>query len=330
MIVGLTFDIREEYLKQGYSQEETAELDSPVTIGSIQNAIKSAGHEVIQIGSVKNLIKAISKGYRWDIVFNISEGIRGQGREALVPALLDHYGIPYTFSCPLTMVTTLDKPTAKIIARNEGVPTPEYFVVSKGENIKKKAEKMKFPLFVKPAAEGSGKGISENSIVHSVVDLEKECSSLWRVFDQPLLVETFLHGREYTTALIENDDGIEIIGTAEVIYNENAEGEVYSLSNKEKYETRIRYEIVNGRKSEECAELSKAIWRAFSCRDCARVDFREDENGKVEFLEINPLPGLNPLRSDLPIIASLVDLGYNELILKILQSALKRLKKDKV
>ncbi|MBN1620538.1 ATP-grasp domain-containing protein [candidate division WOR-3 bacterium] len=324
----MTYDLRDEYLAEGYSKEETAELDSDITIEAIEKAVKSAGFEVERVGSVKKLIEALACGKRWDVVFNISEGIRGTGREALVPALLDHYKIEYTFSGPLTMAATLDKPTAKIIAWHHNIPTPDFFVVSHGQNIPDYARKMKYPLFVKPAAEGSGKGVSTKSIVNDFGELKNECKRLAEFFSQPVIVEKFLCGREYTTALLENSEGVQIIGTAEVIFNDNAEGSIYSYSNKEKFETRVRYEIVEGKKAKNCAELAMKAWTAFSCRDCARVDFRENAEGEIEFLEINPLPGLNPLRSDLPIIAELVKMDYNDLILKILESAIKRLRKE--
>lgn len=324
MIVGMTYDLRDEYIAEGYSPEDTAELDSQVTITGIENALKLPGHEVRRIGSVKKLIKALSNGETWDIVFNISEGIKGTGREALVPAILDHFQIPYTFSGPLVMTTTLDKPTAKIIAQNASIPTPDFFVVHDEKDALDKAGKLKYPLFVKPAAEGSGKGVSVTSIVRNREELLIESSRLKNLFRQPVLVEEYLSGREYTTAVVDGPQSIEIIGTAEVIFNENAEGGIYSYSNKEKYETRVSYEIQTGEKERECAELAKKVWYAFSCLDCARIDFRENENGKIEFLEINPLPGLNPLRSDLPIIAGKVNLDYNDLIVKILDSAINR------
>src|SRR5687768_9851913 len=130
MKIGLTYDLRQEYLAAGYSEIETAEFDRPDTIDGIDNALRELGHETDRIGHVRQLVERLASGDRWDLVFNICEGMYGRGREAQVPALLDAYDIPYTFSDPLVMALSLDKGLTKTVVRSAGIATPDFAVVS--------------------------------------------------------------------------------------------------------------------------------------------------------------------------------------------------------
>ena len=125
MKIGLTYDLRSDYLAAGYSEEETAEFDREDTIEAIENALSDLGHQPERIGHARRLVEALCQGHRWDLVFNIAEGMRGMGREAQVPAILDVYGIPYTFSDPLVMSLTLHKGMTKQILRDAGLPTAD-------------------------------------------------------------------------------------------------------------------------------------------------------------------------------------------------------------
>ena len=131
MRIGVTYDLRSDYLAMGYSEEETAEFDSEDTIAAICDALTALGLEASRIGNVKKLTERLARGERWDAVFNFCEGLRGLSREAQVPALLDAYEIPYVFSDPLTMALTLDKAMTKRIVRDSGVPTPDFAVIEK-------------------------------------------------------------------------------------------------------------------------------------------------------------------------------------------------------
>ena len=161
MKIGLTYDLRRDYLAEGYSEEETAEFDRPDTIESIESALKSLSHQTDRIGSGKRLIDRLTRGDRWDLVFNIAEGLHGTAREAQVPAILDLLQIPYTFSDPLTMTIALHKHLTKTIVRQAGVPTADFALVERMEDVERVA--LPPPLFVKPAAEGTSKGISAAS-----------------------------------------------------------------------------------------------------------------------------------------------------------------------
>jgi D-alanine-D-alanine ligase len=158
-----------DYLKEGYSEEETAEFDRPDTVDAIEKAIQNMGHRTDRIGHVRSLVKRLAKGDRWDLVFNIAEGLRGFGREAQVPALLDAYDIAYTFSDPLVMSLTLHKGVTKHIIRDLKIPTADFAVVEHEEDIKK--IDMPYPLFAKPVAEGTGKGITPSSKIKNKDEL---------------------------------------------------------------------------------------------------------------------------------------------------------------
>ena len=200
MTIGLTYDLRHDYLAAGYSQEETAEFDRVDTIEGIESALQALGHETERIGNVKSLVGRLAAGERWDMVFNICEGMFGMGREAQVPALLDAYEIPYTFSDPLILALTLDKGMTKTVVRSVGVPTPDFAVVAAPEDVA--AVDLPFPLFAKPVAEGTGKGIDARSKVDSPQQLAAVCRELLAKFSQPVLVETYLPGREFTVGIV--------------------------------------------------------------------------------------------------------------------------------
>lgn len=163
MKVGITYDLRSEYLADGYSEEETAEFDRDDTIEAIENALHAEGHQVERIGRIQNLVRKLASGQRWDLVFNIAEGLHALAREAQVPALLDAYQIPYTFADPAVLMLSLDKALRKLVVREAQLPTPPHAVVRTEQDIDR--INLPFPLFVKPLAEGTGKGISPDSRV---------------------------------------------------------------------------------------------------------------------------------------------------------------------
>jgi D-alanine-D-alanine ligase len=323
MIIGLTYDLRQDYLDAGYSHEETAEFDRPDTIEGIEGALRGLGHETRRIGNVKSLVGRLAAGERWDMVFNICEGMFGLGREAQVPALLDAYEIPYTFSGPLILALALDKGMTKTVVRSFGVPTPDFAVVASAADIA--AVGLPFPLFAKPLAEGTGKGIDARSKIDSRKQLQSVCRGLLERFHQPVLVETFLPGREFTVGITGSGADAEVVGIMEVVLNAEAEANAYSYVNKEQYEERVRYALAPEKEASACAEVALRAWRGLGCLDAGRVDVKMDRDGVVNFIEVNPLAGLNPTHSDLPIICRLRGIPFQELIGRIMASAVKRL-----
>jgi D-alanine-D-alanine ligase len=327
MKVGITYDLRDDYLRQGYSYEETAEFDRLDTIVAIDEAITALGHATERIGNINQLVERLASGHRWDLVFNISEGMYGIGREALVPALLDAYRIPYTFSDPLVLAVTLHKGMTKAILRNAGIPTPDFAVVETVADVGR--VNLPYPLFVKPVAEGTGKGISDASKVNSAPDLLAVCMRLLEEFHQSVLVETFLPGREFTVGVVGTGENAEVVGVMEVLFKDtrNSQGTdlIYSFHNKANYEEIIEYHIPEQAVVDACADVALASWRALGCRDGGRVDLRMDASGCPSFIEVNPLAGLNPVHSDLPIMCRLKGMAFAELIRRILESTLKRI-----
>lgn len=322
MQIGMTYDLRDDYLAQGFSKEETAEFDKPETIAAIEHALQDLGHRTDRIGNIRNLTTRLAAGDRWDMVFNIAEGLRGFGREALVPALLDTYDIPYTFSDPMVLSLTLHKGMTKRVVRDVGVPTPDFFLWERGSNADE--HDFSFPLFAKPVAEGTGKGISVRSKISSKKELETVCNHLLETFKQPVLVETFLPGREFTVGILGSGFDATAIGVLEVILNKKAEAEIYSYHNKENYQQLVEYLLVKDDLAQKAETVALAAWRGLGCLDGGRIDLRVDGKGVPNFLEVNPLAGLHPQNSDLCILAKKAGMTYTALIGAILSSAIKR------
>jgi D-alanine-D-alanine ligase len=324
--IGLTYDLRQDYLDMGYSELETAERDAIETIEGIEQALSALGHQPVRIGSGKRLVEALARGDRWDLVFNISEGLVGIGREAQVPAILDLYEIPYTFSDPLVMSLCLHKGMTKQIIRHAGLATADFIVARSAADIKQ----VPFdpPFFAKPVAEGTGMGITANSVIHSLAELEAVCRGLFDQFNQPVLIEQFLPGREFTVGLAGTGKDARVLGTMEILLSDKAEQQVYSLENKEGWEGRVKYRPMSPDQDpliQAVETLAVNAWNALGCRDGGRVDIRCDHQGLPSFIEVNPLAGLRPDYSDLPIVCGLFGTSYVRLIEMILESALKRL-----
>ena len=320
--VGMTYDLRDDYLKEGYGLEETAEFDLPDTIEAIEQVITNCGFQPDRIGNIKALTRRLAAADRWDIVFNIAEGLHGFGREAQIPALLDAYKIPYTFSGPLGHALTLHKGMTKHIVRDLGIPTPDFAVVHSEEDIA--AINFPFPLFAKPVAEGTSLGINALSKIKNRKELVDVCSNLLRNFKQPVLIETYLPGREFTVGILGTGKDARALGVIEVILKPTAEKDAYSYDNKEHYEKLVQYVLVNDAEARQAMEISLVVWRGLDLKDAGRVDLRSDALGVPHFMEVNSLAGLNPIRSDLPILCNLLGITYHELISSIIYSALKR------
>ena len=322
MTVGITYDLRSEWLSLGYSELETAELDREETVDSVEQALRADGFATERIGSFRSLMAALEAGRRWDIVFNFCEGMHGLGREALVPALLDEYRIPYTFSDPAVLAVCLHKGLTKRVIRDAGVRTPDFAVVQTIAEAERVS--LPYPLFAKPVAEGTGKGVTSRSRIQTPLELRAMCLDLLREYRQPVLVEEYLPGREFTTGIVGTGPEAQVVGTMEVIMLETAEPHAYTYVNKEDCEDRIVYRLVDGEDAHACADISLRAWQALGCRDSGRIDLRMDSRGSVSFMEVNPLAGLHPKHSDLPIICSLSGVSFQELIHRIMVSATAR------
>ncbi|HKH48630.1 MAG TPA: D-alanine--D-alanine ligase, partial [Thermoanaerobaculia bacterium] len=223
---------------------------------------------------------------------------------------------------PLTCAVTLDKPLAKRLVRDHGLPTAPFAVVEQPEDIDQ--IDLAPPLFVKPAAEGSSKGVTDRSRVDSSDELRDACSDLLRRFDQPVLVESYLPGREVTVGIVGNNAEARVVGVLEMSFRNGTDGD-YTALNKAEYQTRVDYHLLDGEPlGVRARQVALAAYRALGCRDAARIDLRCDERGEPCFIETNPLPGLHPVSSDLPILSRLAGMSYPELLSQIVEAAARR------
>ncbi len=328
----------------GLPDDFQEEFDSPATIEGIAQVLHELGHEVDKLGDGRELLERLLTNPP-DFVFNFAEGQGiGRSREARVPAVLEMLGIPYTGSDPLTLAVTLDKDCAKRLVNSAGVAVPRGLLVQPhgdggwmvgggreaaldktSQLLSLVQSQISYPAIVKPAWEGSSKGIRQKCVVEGPAELLPALDSVARDHRQPVLVEEFIEGEELTVGIIGNDPP-EIIGIMRVLPNAKTERFVYSLEVKRDYERRVRYECpaqLDDADTEAVRQSTLTAYHALGCRDVARVDFRL-RGGVPYFLEVNPLPGLNSETSDLVILARLRGWSYSQLIGTILQSALAR------
>lgn len=323
MNIGFTYDLRDDYLAEGFSPEDAAEFDKPDTIDGIEAAIVRLGHRVDRIGRLPNLVRRLSAGEKWDLVFNIAEGWRGPTRESQIPALLEAYGVPAAFGDSLCLAVCLHKGHTKHIVRGAGLRTPDFAVVDDPDR-DFAALPLAYPVFAKPVAEGTGKGVSSKGKATNPDQLRAVCRDLIAKFRQAAIVEEFLPGREFTVGITGTGRKARILGVMEVLLGNNAEPDAYSFENKDKYEDRVTYRLADDAEAREAGVLALASYRALDCRDGGRVDIRSDADGRPNFIEANPLAGLNPTHSDLPILCRKLGIGYDKLIADIVHSALER------
>lgn len=324
MNIGLTYDHKDEYKALGFNEEQIAEFDSEETIGAIERTLISLVYEVSRIGSIKTLAHQLSSGKRWDLVFNIAEGMFGMAREAQVPALLEAFEQPYSFSAPEVMVVTLDKSLAKLKVAQAQIATASWHVAHTVDDLRN--IKLAYPLFVKPIAEGTGKGISAKSLVQNSAELNKSVAELLEKFKQPVLIENYLSGREFTVGIVGNGKDAKVVGVMEIIALAGAEAGGHTYSNKENCETLMEYTIPSDDVAKAAEELALKVWSALDCLDAGRIDIRCDDNQIPHFLEVNPLPGLHPTHSDLPILAKKNGIDFESLVGLIMQAVIKRIK----
>lgn len=322
--VGLCFDLAEKHLpRDGEPGDQAAELDSRETVQALRDALAGLGHEAALIGDGRELLQFLASGGRVDLVFNIAEGLTGRSREAQVPALLEMMGIPYTGADPLTLSLCLDKAMFKKVLRAENLPTPDFREVRSPQQIQ--SLDIRLPAFVKPAAEGSGKGIRSDNRVTTRSELHDVVLRTGLTYGWPVIAEEFLPGAEITVGLVGNGDA-RALGAMEIEFLPGSGG-IYSYSTKKDYLKLVKYHVpprLPPKTVQAAQEIALKTYQATGCRDFARVDLRLDEQGRPNVLEINPLAGLNPVSSDLVILARAVGVDYRTLIKEILTAALNR------
>ncbi|HZD10302.1 MAG TPA: hypothetical protein VE553_03090 [Candidatus Binatia bacterium] len=330
---------------EGMPPDRWDDLDSEETIEAIAAALRAGGHSVTVLEGSLSLIENLAN-VKPDICFNICEGHFGDAREAHVPAILEMMRIPYTGSRVMTLALALDKPMTKRVLSYHKLPTPGFQVF---ERVNEPLDPdVAFPVFVKPSREGTGMGVSPDSIVRDEEQLRNQLRLQFERYDQPILVEQFIEGRELTVGVVGNltspvawrvpDDedaprisrGLTFLPPMEVDLDRyESEAGIYT--------SRIKTELVHDFywtcpaelppiMVQELNWLTAATFRVIGCQDVARVDFRLDvhDDDKAYILEINPLPGLNPEYSDLCIEARAMGWSYEELVNQILNEAIER------
>jgi D-alanine-D-alanine ligase len=328
MKIGLSYDLKDSVcLGQGHPEDALEEYDSPETVNALAAAIEEQGYSTVRLGGGREFLASITQ---WDVdlVFNIAEGLGNhRGREAQVPAILEMLDIPFSGSDAQCLAICLDKPLTKKILAASGIITPQWHVISQMKQLDEiNWNKFVLPAFIKPAYEGSSKGITTVSIVKSTEQVIDIVTRLLECYHQPVLVERFIAGDEITVGIIGNSPP-KILGIMRVLSREHTPDFIYCLEVKRDWERLVDYECparLERRILKKIEDVSLKIFQVLGCRDFARIDFKIDSNGEPNFLEINPLPGLNPRSGDFPIMAAKMGWTYQELILTIIKTALER------
>jgi D-alanine-D-alanine ligase len=315
MRIGLTYDLADDWAEDGLDAEHLAEFDAPETIAAVAGFATGRGHRVVRIGRAQALVARLAEGERWDLVFNICEGKDGAGREALVPALLDAYRIPYTFSDPLVLAVALHKGHTKRLLRDAGLPTAPFAVLGAPAD----AAALPFPLFVKPVAEGTGKGIDGTNLCHDAGELAAVVRRLVGRFGQEVLAESYLPGREFTVGVLGTGNGARIVGVMEVLADAT-----YGFDTKKHYQGRVAYRLADDAEAVVAGRAALAAWQVLGGRDGGRIDLKSDGAGRPMLLEVNPLAGLHPVDSDLVILARLGGHSHEWLLDQIFSEACAR------
>jgi D-alanine-D-alanine ligase and related ATP-grasp enzymes len=323
LAVGLAYN-----LKKGINsdvEDIEAEYDTYETIEAISKAFSTAEIKVELMEADADFIDKL-KSTKVDIVFNIAEGTYGRSREAQVPAVLDFLGIPYTGSDGTTLCLALDKALTKRYLSTYNIKTPAYQLVKSPDFMLDST--LGFPLIIKPNSEGSSKGISDLAIVDDKDQLGRVIARNFRLYGQPMLLEEFIRGREFTVGILGNGSGMKVFEPMEICYlHKERENTIYSYIVKKNYKKYVEYSCPPQLDTDTINSMKKIaadIYEALDCRDFSRIDFRLSEDGKIYFIEINPLPGLAPGYSDYPMLAEFCGTDYQTLVLSVLNCALKR------
>ncbi len=314
--------------------EFEVEYDPPDTIEKVRRGIEMAGYEYLFIEADEDAYEKLRR-LRPDLVFNRAEGMRGESRESHIPAFCEMLGIPYVGSGILSTAICLDKPTTKMILEFHGVKTSPFQVFTGLDEPLN--PRLRFPLILKPSHEGSSMGINIDNVVYDEEALRRKLGEMLEAYRQPILVEEFIDGREFSVGLIGNygpGEEPRVLPILEVDFSRFPKelGNVLGQKAKTIYDSSKNYicpaEIPEGVRR-RLEEVSKRAFKALNCKDFARLDFRMDREGEIYFLEINPLPGIdyNVEADELsfyPMMFYAAGMDYNEMIRKIIEAALRR------
>jgi D-alanine--D-alanine ligase len=321
--VGFTYNV-----KRDHDGDDEAEWDPPETIIAIANALARQGHIVVHLEATPDLPRVLAEA-DVDLIFNIAEGVEGRNREAQVPALCELLGVPYTGSDSATLAIALDKALAKKVLLQHDILTPKFQLMESPRE--RLSPDMKFPLIVKPNAEGSSKGIGATSVVDTEEELRAAVKVCVERYRQPALIEEYIAGREFTVGLL-GDKRPRVLPPMEIKFKKDTERPVYNYEVKQEWEEHVYYECparLTDAEQKAMEKIARATFWALDCRDVARVDVRMDADGRIYVLEVNPLPGLTPGYSDLVLIAQAIGIQYDQLIAEIMAGGLRRMREKR-
>ncbi|VTR98839.1 D-alanine--D-alanine ligase family protein [Tuwongella immobilis] len=338
MKIGLAFDLRANQPPLDGSKPDDwyEEFDSAETIAAIRRVLESLGHTVMELGNGRGLVEKLLQTPP-DLVFNLAEGEgTSRSREARVPAVCEMLNIPYIGSDPLTLGAALDKEVARNLVEGQEVLVPEGITLMFPEREYDgdyaefppllEESGLSLPLIAKPAWEGSSKGIRKSSLIRTPEEFGPTVVALWKQYSQPVMVEEFIAGDEITVGLIGNNPP-RVLGTMRIVPKEPTEEFIYSVEVKRDYLNQVNYESPANLPPDEIEAIEYAATVAYEtlgCKDFARLDFRL-RDGLPYFIEANPLPGLNPVTSDLVLLSKGYGIEFNELIQGILEAGITRL-----
>lgn len=322
--VAVIYNLKREKVSDGNDDE--AEFDTQATIDALCQAVRDNGFDVEPFEATPTLASRVKTV---DIAFNIAEGIRGRYRESQVPALLELMDVEFTGSEAGSLAVCHDKALAKRLVRQAGVKTAAFQVMHTGKE--KLFEDFNFPLLVKPVAEGSSKGVALRSVVSNEEELRAVVAEIHQKYHQPALIESFLSGREFTVGIL-GDSRLRVLPIMEIVFDGSRELPIYSFQDKLDDNAQVTFQVpaqIEPKLQKQIVKDAKLAFETLSCRDVARVDFRLDAQGELNFIECNPLPGLSPGFSDLCVIAASAGLDYTNLVGQILTPAVRRFRSRK-
>lgn len=309
--------------------EFEVEYDPPHTIEMIKHGIEAAGHEYLFIEADEAVLDSL-KRERPDLVFNRAEGIRGESRESHVPAVLEMLGIPYVGANVLSTAVCLNKGWTKKVLSYHGVLTPEFHIVSSLDEVD--SIKFEYPVILKPNEEGSSVGINEDNIVHNLTQLKAKLKHMLSEYVQSILIEQFIAGREFSVGILGTSKGPpEVLPIVEVDFTNMPPevGNVLGQRAKTILDDLSHYVCpakIDAKLKERIEKITLDICKYLDVPDFARIDFRMDKKGRIFFLEINPLPGMDfdPEGQDIsffPLMAMKAGYSYDELMRRLIESA---------
>lgn len=318
--VGLVYNKPKEMTSKEKELDPRSYRQPEIIAKSIKEALESRGHTVKMIPGSYNLIQDIKEAGDLDVIFNSCTGINNKTEQANIVAILELMNIPFVGSGLDTQTIALHKGHAKAAFDAAGVPVSPFQVLIDGDE--ELNDDLEFPLFVKPEGEGSGVGITMDSIVHNEEELRKKANEIIEDFKQPALVEGFLPGREFTVGVVGTKDP-KVLPICEITFAEDSDAIIQTVDTKADNEViRVCPPDISTELEEEISDCVLKAYKALNCSEYARIDTKLDEDGRVNIIELNSLPALEPDHSHFSHMVR--ETGHNmaDLVEKLVEEAM--------